>query len=47
MLSDEKGQFTKEETGFTLTLPSPICVIKYLFILHLSKYCKFKSKKNK
>ena len=32
MPRDEKGRFTKEENGFSLTLPSPFCVIKSLFL---------------
>ena len=32
MPRDEEGRFTKEETSFTLTLPSPFSIIKYLFI---------------
>ena len=32
MPRDEKGRFTKEENGFSLTLPNPFSVIKYLFI---------------
>ena len=32
MPRDEKGRFTKEENGFSLTLPSPFSILKYLFI---------------
>ena len=32
MPRDEKSRFTKEENGFSLTLPSPFSILKYLFI---------------
>ena len=32
MLRDKKGRFTKEENDFSLTLPSPFSILKYLFI---------------
>ena len=32
MPRDEKGRFTKEENGFSLTLPNPFSIIKYLIL---------------
>ena len=32
MPRDEKGRFIKEENSFSLTLPSPFSILKYLFI---------------
>ena len=32
MPRDEKGRYTKEETGFYLSLPSPFSILKYLII---------------
>ena len=34
MPRDEKGRFTKEENGFSLTLPSPFSILKYLFTVY-------------
>ena len=32
MPRDEKGRFTKEENGFSLALPNPFSIIKYLIL---------------